>query len=403
VGLQENGITSKTISERGFSPLPLFPAGEFPSGKSAAAREREGPMLTEEILVVNDGSLLLQMIGGLFQNRGYQLNLTDSPEEALVLLATRNIVLVVLKLDGPQPDRLAVLQAVKELNGAVRLVIVGEATHLPPEIFEVEADDYILLPCRIADLWRRLNRCLEAPAPSAVSTVASRQPDELLHPVNQRVLSNLSLLFHDLQGLLTAINEGMNSLERHLDGRFGEEVEAIFQQTFRKTQVLMTLSTEFFQKFRQRPRSERVDLIEEVIEPVVEELSEDMQKSRITLDNRLFLRLPTRRAIRGDRAALKSVFRNLLHNAITHGGCGSTITFDLDEDQRHFRLQVQNRGAPIPPSRPKALFSGLNQDRGNSEGWGLYLGQQVMRSMGGDVTYESGRQGSNFILTLPRA
>lgn len=118
-------------------------------------------MLAEEILVINDGSPLLQMMTGLLQNRGYYLSLTDSPEEALVLLSTRHIVLVVLKLNGPQPDRLAVLHMVKELTCGASLIIVGEATQLPAEIFEVDADDYILLPCRIAEVWRRLTRCLE--------------------------------------------------------------------------------------------------------------------------------------------------------------------------------------------------------------------------------------------------
>ena len=41
-------------------------------------------MMPDEILVVNDGSLLLQMMGCLLKTRGYPLSLTDSPEEALV-------------------------------------------------------------------------------------------------------------------------------------------------------------------------------------------------------------------------------------------------------------------------------------------------------------------------------
>uniref|UniRef100_A0A7C3Z9Z0 Response regulator n=1 Tax=Desulfobacca acetoxidans TaxID=60893 RepID=A0A7C3Z9Z0_9BACT len=123
-------------------------------------------MLAEEILVINDGSLLLKMMSVLLQNKGYHLSLTDSPEEALVLLSTRHIVLVVLKLNGHQADRLAVLHMVKELSRDSRLIVMGEAMQLPAEIFEVEADDYILLPCRIAEVWRRLTRCLESPARS---------------------------------------------------------------------------------------------------------------------------------------------------------------------------------------------------------------------------------------------
>jgi DNA-binding NtrC family response regulator len=113
-------------------------------------------MLTEEILMVNDGSLLLQIMGGLLESKGYHINLTYSPEEALVLLSTRHVMLVVMKLDAQQTDRLAVMHMVKELNGGAKLIIIGESTYLPAEIFEIEADDYILLPCQAAEIWRRL-------------------------------------------------------------------------------------------------------------------------------------------------------------------------------------------------------------------------------------------------------
>ena len=121
------------------------------------------PMVPEEILIVNDGSLLLQMVGGLLENKGYQLSLTDSPEEALVLLSSRNIILAVIKLNGQQPDRLALLHMVKELDAGTRLIIVSDQAYLPAEAFEVEADDYLILPC---------SRCGNLAAPDLVPGVA---------------------------------------------------------------------------------------------------------------------------------------------------------------------------------------------------------------------------------------
>src|SRR5271157_2206966 len=89
------------------------------------------PMVPEEILIVNDGSLLLQMVGGLLENKGYQLSLTDSPEEALVLLNSRNIILAVIKLNGQQPDRMALMHMVKELDAGTKLILMGDQTRLP--------------------------------------------------------------------------------------------------------------------------------------------------------------------------------------------------------------------------------------------------------------------------------
>jgi signal transduction histidine kinase len=361
-------------------------------------------MLVEEILVVNDGSLLLKMIGGLLESKGYHLNLTDSSEDALELLSSRNISLVVMKLNGRQTDRLAVLHMVKELNGGAKLVIVGESTDLPAEIFEIDAADYILLPCRMAEIRRRLFAVLQ-PEPASPARPLDQ---DLAHPVNRRVLHNLGLMFHDVRGLLTSIDEGLKTLRRRTNGRLTDELEPVFQETFRKSRTLINLADEFLQKFQNRRSGlsspNPVDLRKDVVDPVLGELQHEVRKNCITLDNRLALLPPAQQIIQGDRVSLKSIFRNLLQNAITHGGYGCTIILELDEAPGHFRLQVQNTGTPLPPSQQERLFSGISKssDRGRGMGLGLYLGRQIMRSHGGDISCEPGRLGPNFILTLPR-
>jgi ActR/RegA family two-component response regulator len=362
-------------------------------------------MIPEEILIVNDGSLLLKMIGGLLENKGYHLSLTDSPEEALVCLSTRNIVLVVIKMNGRQTDRLAMMHMVKELNVDAKLIVVGDQAHLPVEIFEIDADDYVILPCRVAEIWRRLARCLEEP----VSLPGAPREDGLLHPVNQRVFHNLGLMFHDMRSLLTSVNEGMKLLDHRMDGRFDDEVETIFQKTYQKTQALMDVCEDFFGKFAPGEHTEvicdQVDLREDVINPVVQEFGEELQKSHITLENHLAMLPEAEQSVRGDRVTLKSIFRNLLNNAITHGGSGCTISLDIDEGPGHFRLQVQNSGSPLSPGRQQEMFTAGKKERrrGQGMGLGLHLGREVMRSQGGDILYETCQQGSNFIMTFPRA
>ncbi len=153
-------------------------------------------MVVEEVLIVNDGSLLLKMMGGLLESKGYQLSLTDSPEEALALLSSRNIILAVIKLNGQQADRLALLHLVKELDAQTGLIIMGDQADLPAEAFEFEADDYLILPCRPAEICRRLTSYLEPPA----SQSAVSPEDGLTTSANQGVVHNLSFKFPDMPG-----------------------------------------------------------------------------------------------------------------------------------------------------------------------------------------------------------
>lgn len=362
-------------------------------------------MLAEEILLVNDGSLLLKMMGSLLENKGYHISLTDSPEEALVLLSTRHIVLAVIKLNGQQNDRLAVTHMVRELNGGTKLVIMGESAHLPAAIFEVEADDYILLPCRSSEIWRRLISSLKTAAPSQ----PARPRKNLVHPLNKRVLNNLGLLFHDVRGHLTDITEGLKTLDRKTHGRLGQEVDSIFQETLGKSRTLIGMADEFLQKFQTQDgvlnAARPVDLREEVVAPILEELKDELDKHRITLDDRLTLLPLAKQVVRGDRVALKSVFRNLLRNAINYGGHGCIICIEENEDPHYFRLRVQNRGRPLSPKHRQELFTEerTSGDNGQGMGLGMHLGREVLRSQGGDIFCESGQQGANFIMTLPRA
>ena len=158
-------------------------------------------MVVEEILIVNDGSLLLKLMGGLLANKGYQLSLTDSPEEALGFLCSRNIVLAIIKLNGRQADRLALLHMVKELDAGTKIIIISDEVRLPVEAFEVEADDFLILPCRPAEIWRRLAICLE----SSIPQPGVSPEDGLIPPIDQGVSRNQGLMVDDSQGSIETI------------------------------------------------------------------------------------------------------------------------------------------------------------------------------------------------------
>jgi signal transduction histidine kinase len=215
-------------------------------------------------------------------------------------------------------------------------------------------------------------------------------------------------MFHDMRGLLTSISEGMKLLERRFKGKVGQEVEEIFQKTFQKALALNSLTEEFLQKFHHGHDSmspqELLDLRKDIIDPVVREFEEEIQNRRITLVNCLSSADASQQRIQGDRVTLKSVFRNLLHNAITHGGVGCSIYLNVDESPGHFRLHVKNSGAPIPPGHQSEMFSAGQKKRNRSQGTGLalHLGRALMRSQGGDISYEPWQRGSSFIMSLPR-
>ena len=103
----------------------------------------------------------------------------------------------------------------KNLNPEARLIILGEDARLPVEAFQLAVDDYILLPCRPVEVWRRITSCLKA-LPGAV---APESVQEKLDAANGRALAKLSLLFHDLRSGLISVQAAFKLARRRAQGQ----------------------------------------------------------------------------------------------------------------------------------------------------------------------------------------
>jgi len=150
-----------------------------------------------------------------------------------------------------------------------------------------------------------------------------------------------------------------------------------------------------------------LDVREDIIDPVLDELSGEIEKNNIVIDNRLGA-IPARQIlIKADKVWLKIVFRNLFSNAIKHGGKGCVMAFGCEDCGSHYKLNVYNSGAPIPENLRDNLFTKFHRIEKGGElisegmGLGLYLTKQIIQKHGGEIWYEPKEWGSNFVLTLP--
>lgn len=154
--------------------------------------------------------------------------------------------------------------------------------------------------------------------------------------------------------------------------------------------------------------TEEVNVQEDVLDPVLQELSGEITGSSGIIHNGLDS-LPTEELrLMADRFWLKAVFRNLLRNAIKYGGKGVKIAIGLRDLGTHIQLNVYNSGLPVPEEKRAHLFSRFGRlssgkdTNMNGIGLGLYLVHEVIRKCGGHIRYEAKKHGSNFVFTLPK-
>ncbi len=105
-----------------------------------------------------------------------------------------------------------------------------------------------------------------------------------------------------------------------------------------------------------------------------------------------------------DASRVRQIVRNLLSNALTHGGQNIGVEIDVDGEQA--KVTVSDDGSGLGDRDPERAFnafeSGTNGNRKpGSVGLGLAISRYLARAMGGDLMYNRVDNTTRFTLTLP--
>jgi signal transduction histidine kinase len=110
--------------------------------------------------------------------------------------------------------------------------------------------------------------------------------------------------------------------------------------------------------------------------------------------------------VRGDRALLRRIVRNLLENAERYAGDGA-IEISTRRDGERALLEVRDHGPGVPPGERERIFQpfyrmAASRETGRGAGLGLALVREIARRHGGDaVCLAADGPGSRFRIDLP--
>lgn len=219
----------------------------------------------------------------------------------------------------------------------------------------------------------------------------------------QHIINMFTVASHDLRGPVASLATGLKLLKKGIYGPLSEEVQEVMNDLFDRARLLESTLNDYFIKGSvmnlSAPPREKLDLRQDIIDPVLEELSQELARQGIRIDCRLGA-IPIRRIIiEAHRAWLKIVYRQVLTNAIKYAGQGAIISFGFKEHENHYHLNVWNSGPPVPEDRLEAIFEPL-ESSGNS-GLGLAIARQLIERHGGKMWCES-QEHPNFIFTISK-
>jgi two-component system, sensor histidine kinase and response regulator len=367
-------------------------------------------MARYDILLIGDGTTFLKTIGWVLDYKGFAVKVTASPEAALEALVKKNYDLVIAKLTTDDLESLDILKRAKRLNPEVKIMVVSgnNAAIFPLEAYEIEVDDYLLMPVSPPELWRRVSHCLEDQEVMDLQpergSAASARTSDLAGP-------QMMLMSHDIRGSMVATAASLKLMARGTYGELSEPAKAKIHEAAGRIENTIHLIEDFVGRSLAdhplAPDEDVLDLSEDIIEPVLAELAAEIQDQQITLVNRLHRQEVGRLSVRGSKWELRSVFRNLIDNGIKYGGRGCTIVVNCEMQGSTSRLTVYNTGQTVSEALRFMLFSPIRSMRPSKKrrqgmGLGLTLSRDIIQNYGGDIWYEAKKGGSNFVISLPQ-
>jgi signal transduction histidine kinase len=196
---------------------------------------------------------------------------------------------------------------------------------------------------------------------------------------------------HDLKTSLTSLQLQAESLEEELPAGVGR---AAFER-LRKDMLRLQLQLENSLYLAQpdgRLLAERV-----TVRPLVERAAADWPELSTNVDGDA--------RVLADERALAGVVRNVLQNAVIHGGATAVSVRVVPAPARRVRITIEDNGRGASPESVDRLGQEFPQPAaGGGSGVGLFVSRQLLKRMQGTLAFGT-RPGRGFaaIVELPEA
>jgi len=212
----------------------------------------------------------------------------------------------------------------------------------------------------------------------------------------------IALAAHELRTPVTSVHGVVRTLDR-LGGQLSEADRAELDEALRtQTERMRRLVDQLLDL----SRLEAEDLpIQAVRIPVRAEIEELIVASAGDRAEEIDVMIPSDLEAVVDRTVFDRVVSNLLTNALRHGS--SPVVVTAAQNDRHFRLSVEDRGQGVPPQFVDDLFERFSRSdearaRGLGSGLGLAIARSYARAHGGDLVHEPVLpHGARFELVVP--
>jgi signal transduction histidine kinase len=220
----------------------------------------------------------------------------------------------------------------------------------------------------------------------------------------------LNLASHELRGPVTVIRGYVSMLESGLFGALNDQGRTAAGVMAAKVSEMNELIEDMIEAARLEEGGVTLRAVETDLRDIARSAA-GMVMPLLDEEHKLEMDLPDRRVrVKVDPDRTKTIVANLLSNAIKYSPGGGTITCQVRSRAGVARVAVTDEGLGISRDSMAKLFTRFGRiltpetEHLKGTGLGLFLGRQLARLQGGDITVASVEgKGSTFTLQLPVA
>ena len=352
---------------------------------------------TAKILIIDDEDIVLKSCLRILKNDAFEIDTAPSGVDGLEMARNKKYDIVITDLKMPGLGGMEILATLKKEQPDVTVIIfTGFATvETAREALKTGAFDYIPKPFTPQELRDVVNNAL-----------ASRRDS-----TTAKTLDLMSIVSHEFKSPLSVVHTTAETLYKGYFGKLDPDKQKIIETILRNCQYLEDIIRNYLDLSKMEMDdiesfSERIKLVEDVIQPVLEipEHVHNMKKMGLTTEIRVHPE------INGDPNLLKIVFTNLINNAIKYGKPETEIRVELYEDGGNYVFSVYNEGVGVSrediEKRLFQRFTRLKQkgtEGVKGSGLGLYICKKIVEKHNGRIWAES-EPGSwiKFFVSLPK-
>jgi signal transduction histidine kinase len=355
------------------------------------------------VLIVEDESLVSEMIHGVIEDIGYQVaGRACTGQQALEMIPRLRPDVILMDIKMPQMDGLEATRRISEtFPTPVILLTAYESPGLIHQASAAGASAYLVKPPDPQVIARTIPLSISRFA----EMMALRLVNQELQDKNQDLDAFAQMVAHELQGPLTLIKGYAQLLK--MRSRLPEDMEDQLNTIARSSQKMGTVIKELL--LLASIHRNNLPLKPLNMSRIVAEAQQRL--THLIEQHQAHISYPSAwPTALGHAPWIEEVWINYLSNAIKYGGqpphiqLGATSTSD-----GYIRFWVRDNGPGLTSAEQARLFvpfTHLNQLHVEGEGLGLSIVRRIIEKLGGKTGVESEGikgKGSLFYFTLPSA